>query len=68
MGIIADNMAEVVERTEGTMEGPVTLLQTADTVELVEGPDSRVQVNVDGILVLDIAVVTTVTVPSLRQL
>ena len=29
MGIIADDMAEVVERTKTTMEGAVTQLRTA---------------------------------------
>lgn len=54
MGIIADDMAEVVERTKTTMEGAVTQLRKAATVELILSDPSVVQINVDGIMLVHI--------------
>jgi len=52
VGIIADTMAEVVERTKNTMEGAATHLRTATNVQLVLTDPSIVQVNVDGVMLV----------------
>jgi hypothetical protein len=54
MGIIADNMGEVVQRTQGDPAGPKTDLRHADTVEFIVS-GSVVSVNVDGHCALYIA-------------
>jgi hypothetical protein len=66
VGIIADNMAEVVERTKNTMEGAVTQLRHASYVELVVSDPNVIQFNVDGIMLVHIDHVDNATPPLLR--
>jgi hypothetical protein len=64
MGIIADTMAEVIDRTQDTMEGPATTLQTANTCEMVTAAGGVVHINVDGTLALSIQVCASVIVTA----
>lgn len=54
MGMIADNAAEVVERTRNDLGGAMTDLRHADLIELTTGPAGQVQVNVDGVCLLNL--------------
>jgi hypothetical protein len=68
MGIIADTMAEVVDRTQNTMEGAATTLQTATTCELVTAAGGVVHVNVDGVLALSIqACASTIVTATMAE-
>lgn len=68
MGIIADNMAEVVVRSRGELAGSITDLRTATSIELLTGPSGEVWVNVDGVCALRIAHVDTVIVDTTNAL
>lgn len=49
MGIVADNAAEVFQRTKGD---PLTDLRTATTVELLGDATGKIWINVDGMCLL----------------
>jgi hypothetical protein len=66
VGIIADDMAEVVERTKNTMEGAATSLRHARVVELVLSDPDVVQLNVDGIMLVHITNVDNVVPTPFR--
>jgi hypothetical protein len=57
-------MAEVVERTQNDVGGPVTELRKAASIQLVTGAGGLVWINVDGVLALRIQVCDTVYVDT----
>lgn len=67
MGIIADNMAEVIERTKNTMEGAITDLRDATSVELVVN-GAQVWVNVDGVCALRVQSCPVVVTPTSKRM
>jgi len=64
MGIIADTMAEVVERSRNDMAGQAIDLRQAESVEFLTGLQGEVWVNVDGVLALRIQQVGQVFVDT----
>lgn len=68
MGIQADNMAEVVERSRSDQTGSMTVLRNARIIELLTGPGGQVWINVDGVCALRIAKCETVFVDTTNAL
>jgi hypothetical protein len=64
MGMIADNMAEVIERSQGDPTGLFLELRQAGTIEFLGDEQGRVWVNIDGTLVLRIAHVDSILVDT----
>jgi len=66
MGISADNVAELVERSKPA--GALTDLRQAKTIELITGPGGKAWVNVDGVCLLRIQLVDNVFVDTSNAL
>lgn len=64
MGIIADTMAEVVERTQSDPAGALTDLRMATSVEFLADITGKVWVNVDGVTALRVNHATGIAVDT----
>lgn len=64
MGMIADDMAEVVKRTQNDATGALTDLRRAGIVELLGDATGKVWINVDGVCALRVQSVDQVNVDT----
>lgn len=62
MGIIADTMAEAVQRSAADFAGVLTDLRQAGKVEVIADDTGKIWVNVDGVCALRIQQVTYIAV------
>lgn len=64
MGMIAANMAEVVERSANDLTKVVYELQSADMLSVHIGADGLVWINIDGVLALRVQYVRSLELPD----
>ena len=64
MGMIATDAAEVVSRTQSDIAGGMTDLRTAGEVQVLADSTGKVWVNVDGVCLLRIEIVTELMIDT----